>query len=356
MRVTFVIPGPAGGGTRAVTMLANGLIDRGHTARILFPKPRRGLKGTLRYVYVSWRFGSRQDWLREFAGEVICYDELTREVAEDSDAIIGVGVDCMLAVATLPDSCGRKVHNCHGMEPWIEARMDRAWAMPVPRIVCASYLEPEMRRRGSDDPVYIVPNGVDERKYFADAAAGARNGVGTVFHKGIAKDPDTVRAVLWKLNSRRPELPLYVFGTSKPNDVPSSVRCVRFPTIDQARMCYSSSLVWFCGSRNEGFSMPLLEAMACGCAVVSTDCGGPADFVDNEGNGFLVPVGDADGVAMRILEMLDDRARLTEMAAAAKSTANAFTWDRAVDKLEAALSRITATPTVAVPGGSTKSI
>lgn len=352
MRVTFVIPGPAGGGTRAVTTLANGLMDRGHTARILFPKPRRGLKGSLRYAYVSWRFGSRQDWLRESAGEVICYDELTAEVAGHGDAIIGVGVDSMLAVAALPESCGRKVHNCHGMEPWIQERMDRAWALSVPRIVCASYLEPEMRRGGSDDPIYIVPNGVNEKQYFADPTAGARDGAGTVFHKGIAKDPETVRAVLWKLHQRRPALPLYVFGTSKPKDVPPSVRCVRFPAIDQARVCYSSSLVWFCGSRNEGFSMPLLEAMACGCAVVSTDCGGPADFVENENNGYLVPVGDADGLAARILHMLDDRVRLAEMVAAAKCTADAFTWDRAVDKLEAALNRITAAPAVEALGGS----
>jgi len=347
VRVTFVIPGPAGGGTRSVTTLANGLIDRGHTARILFPKPHRGLKGSLRYAYVSWRFGGRQDWLREFAGETICYNELTAEVVGRSDAIIGVGVDCMLAVAALPDSCGRKVHNCHGMEPWIQELMDRAWALPVPRIVCASYLEPEMRRCGSTDPVYLVPNGVDAKQYFADPAAGKRDGVGTVFHKGIAKDPDTVRAVLWMLYQSRPDLPLYVFGTSRPANVPPSVRCVRFPTIAQARACYSSSLVWFCGSRNEGFSMPLLEAMACGCAVVSTDCGGPADFVENEKNGFLVPVGDADGLAAGILRLLDDRQRLTQIAVAAKHTVDAFTWDRAVDKFEAALQEIAAPRAVA---------
>jgi len=342
MRVTFVIPGPAGGGTRSVTTLANGLIARGHEARILYPRPRRGLKGALRYAYVSWRYGSRQDWLREFAGETVCYDVLTPDVAGRSDAIIGVGVDCMLAIAPLPDSCGRKVHNSHGMEPWIQQRMDRAWSLPVPRIICASYLESQMRRRGSTDPIFLVPNGVDERQYFVDPSAGPRDGVGTVFHKGVAKDPDTVRAVLWKLHERHPGLPLYVFGTSRPTHVPPTVRCVRFPTIEQARRCYGSALVWFCGSRNEGFSMPLLEAMACGCAVVSTDCGGPSDFITDGHNGCLVPVEDVEGLAARISSLLDDRPRLDELARAARETAHAFTWDKAVDKLEAALGTITA--------------
>lgn len=356
MRVTFVIPGPAGGGTRSVTTLANGLVDRGHSVRIIYPKARRGLKGAIRYAYVSLRFGHRQDWLREFRGEVVEYLKLDASTGGDNDVVVGVGVDCMLAVNTLPDACGRKVHNCHGMEPWIQERMERAWALPVPRIICASYLEMAMRRLGSDDPIYLVPNGVDAAQYYPDASTGPRDGVGTVFHKGVAKDPDTVRAALWKIHERHPERPLYVFGTSVPKSVPPTVRHARFPTIDQARAWYSRSLVWFCGSRNEGFSMPLLEAMACGCAVVSTDCGGPADFVEDGRNGYLVPVADAEAIADRVADILADQTKRAATAEAARQTADAYAWTGAVDKLEAALNEILGQASVGVSNGTTEKV
>ena len=58
-------------------------------------------------------------------------------------------------------------------------------------------------------------------------------------------------------------------------------------------------------SRHEAFGRVLIEAMACGCTVISTDCpGGVAELVDNGKYGHLVPVGDAEAMAQAILDVL----------------------------------------------------
>jgi len=71
-------------------------------------------------------------------------------------------------------------------------------------------------------------------------------------------------------------------------------------------------------SRFEGFPNVLLEAIASGCPVVSTDCpSGPYELLDGGRYGRLVPVGDPDAMAEAILASLDapiDRNLLKERA------------------------------------------
>lgn len=59
-------------------------------------------------------------------------------------------------------------------------------------------------------------------------------------------------------------------------------------------------------SRWEGLPTVLIEAMACGCPVISTDCpSGPKEILESGKYGCLVPVGDYLALSQAILQVLD---------------------------------------------------
>jgi glycosyltransferase involved in cell wall biosynthesis len=82
-------------------------------------------------------------------------------------------------------------------------------------------------------------------------------------------------------------------------------------------------------SRYEGLPGVLIQALASGCPVVSTDCpSGPMEILDDGRWGPLVPVGDDAAIAAAIEQVLDDPLP----AEALKARAQEFSVDRAVQR------------------------
>jgi glycosyltransferase involved in cell wall biosynthesis len=78
-------------------------------------------------------------------------------------------------------------------------------------------------------------------------------------------------------------------------------------------------------SRWEGFGNVIVEAMASGAPVVSTDCPhGPGEIIQHGRSGLLVPVGDSTALAAAILRVLADDGLRRRLSQGGRERANAF--------------------------------
>jgi glycosyltransferase involved in cell wall biosynthesis len=69
---------------------------------------------------------------------------------------------------------------------------------------------------------------------------------------------------------------------------------------------FSCAKAFVLSSHYEGFGMVLLEALSCGCPVISTDCpSGPAEILGDGAYGRLVPVGDVRAMADALVDVLN---------------------------------------------------
>jgi glycosyltransferase involved in cell wall biosynthesis len=114
---------------------------------------------------------------------------------------------------------------------------------------------------------------------------------------------------------------------------------VALPGFDPNPFAYMARCsVFVLSSRFEGLPGVLMQAMACGSAVISTDCPcGPAEIIEPGVSGLLTPVGDSGALADAISGLLDDPPERERLGEAARRAAQRFSTERIVPLYEAAL-------------------
>lgn len=354
MRVTFVLPHAGlSGGIRVLSIYAERLHRRGHEVTVVSqPQPRKRLLGKLRALVRG------KGWPKQPEPEPSFFDgclvphrvlESERPVVDDdvpdADVVLATYWKTAAGVAALSPRKGTKAILLQGYETspgqW-ERSIDAAWRLPLHKIAVSKWLVDLARDRFDDLNVHLVPNSVDTKQFHAPARGKQEKPtVGILYSTLHLRGVDVSLAALEQVRRQLRNLRVVAFGAEPVSPrlpLPDWAEFHYRPPQNELRRLYGQCDVWLCGSRREGFHLPMLEAMACRCPVVSTRIGGPADVVQNGVNGFLVEIEDPAKLAGRIGEVLrlsDGQWRV--MSQAALGTASRYTWDDATDLFESAL-------------------
>ena len=337
MRMSFILPGGGrSGGVRSTVYSANGLLNKGHEVRLLVYKKKVTLRSLLKKVLRRIYHSHGLDQLVLFRHQVEWFKDIKDVSFQDGEIVIASGWWAAKELRKVSNSKIKKVHYMRGVLSDLK-KMPEAWGENVPKIAIASYIENILWETCKQKLYIVIHNGIDVNKYYTSVPENERDGISTILGIGYHKDPDTTISVLQTLQHECPDIPQYIFGAHRRRkEIPSKNYC-RLPTLEQAREFYSRSLVWILASRSEGFSNPILEAMACGCAVVATDCGGPRDIIVDGENGFLVEIRNVKQIVEKVKVLLDDSKLRQKFVYKSQETIKKFSWENSVNKLESVL-------------------
>jgi len=214
-------------------------------------------------------------------------------------------------------STAQRYHS--GFSRWLMSRMDQVISTCA---AAASYLTPV--------PEVLIPHGIDTHRFHpvpskSDAMAalgyaGVR-GIGILGRVRQQKGVDIFVDALINVLPSLPEVHGFVIGEIKPSDqafVEALQTKLKAAGLEQrvhflGKLPFEELPKWFAAvdlvcalSRNEGFGLTVLEAMASGTAVVASSAGAWPDILSIHDVGQLVPCADHAATVAAVERLMND--------------------------------------------------
>lgn len=354
MRITFALPEAyLQGGVRVVAVYADLLRRRGHHIVVVsLPPERPSLRKRARFLRHGWGWLSAlpRDAPSHFDGlgvEQRILDRprpITDDDVPDADVVVASWWQVVHWVSRLSAAKGAKVQLIQGYETDTDPDgidLDAAWRLPMQKICVAQWLVDLARDKFGDRDAVLVPNAVDTAKFNAPPRGRqAHPTIGLLYSTERIKGCDISLEALRIASATLPAVRVVAFGACPlwgGLPLPPGSRYARQPPQDQIRHIYASCDAWLFGSRQEGFGLPILEAMACRTPVIATPAGAAPELLAG-GGGLRVHPEDPRGMARAILDIAcrpEDQWR--SMSDAAYATATRYTWEHAADLFESAM-------------------
>ena len=208
---------------------------------------------------------------------------------------------------------------------WLIRRMD---AIIATSAISASYLKrpATVITHGVDTEIYAPP--ADRAAAFAEARLPGRYAIGCFGRVRAQKGTDLFVEAMCELLPRYPDFTAVIVGEIKPDQIgfanelkkkidaaglSSRIVILGELPIAEVQRWYQRLTIYAFTSRNEGFGLTLIEAMAAGAALVATRAGAAEIVVEDGISGVLAPLDDGAALTRAIEPLLRDPAAAAAM-------------------------------------------
>jgi glycosyltransferase involved in cell wall biosynthesis len=344
MRITFLTPHiNIGGGVKAILGYADRLARRGHGVTVICPQPAfakvrvKGIPAILPKRPLMNVLKHRPRWI-DVAANMKYVASLEERHIPDGDIVVATAWQIAPYVRDYSAKKGKKFYLIQHYEtlyhaPNSKEKADETYGYSFRKIVISSWLKQIMRKKfNSDAELLVTP--VDFSQFYPTRNAyNEKKKICMLHHpydwKGVR---DGLRA--FEIAQKRfPEIRLVMFGAHQ-NKIRLDYDYYYRPWGGKLNEIYNSCDIFLCPSWKEGLGMPSMEAMACRCALVTTDNGGCRDYAIHGRTALLSPAKKPEELAKNLIKLLRSEELLRTIAENGYQYVIQFTWDKAVAQME----------------------
>lgn len=229
----------------------------------------------------------------------------------------------------------------------VKTLLNSAAAVTTP----SRYLFEEMKPYRED--LYLLPNPLDLSAYTFRQRLHAKPRLAWLRSFHNIYNPSLAPRVLAIIKREFPDAHLTMVGPDKGDGSLQQTRdaaaslgvsdCLRIPggvvKADVSRWMNEGDV--FLNTTNvDNTPISVLEAMACGLCIVSTNVGGMPYLVEHEQDGLLVPPGDAPAMAAAVQRILNEPGLAERLSVNARKKAERFDWSHIMPMWEEMLGRL----------------
>lgn len=274
------------------------------------------------------------------AVELLWVRSLAAQHIPEADIVVATAWETSEWVADYPASKGRKFYLIQHLETWSgpRERVLATWKLPLEKIVIAQWLATVAE--GLGERAHLIYNGLDFTRFHLRQPIEQRdaNRILAIHHALDWKGAADALAAFQIAQAAEPGLQLTLFGIPpRPVGLPAGIVYHSNPSQETIAGLYNQAAIFLSASWTEGFSLPPAEALQCGAAIALTDIEGPASYAFHERTALLSPVKDPAALAANLLRLVRDTGLRIRLARAGHEHVQQFTWQRAGEALERAL-------------------
>ena len=338
MKIVFVLPRPYPypvGGYKIVYDYADHLAEN-HEVTIYhvvnLPYSRSKKPSILKYIYFRLSGSIHFGWytFRNPLRLKLCYD-LPR--IEACDCLIATAWSTAYVVQGV--NAKKKFYLIQGYEIWGGEDAEKVFNSyhfdGITNITVSTFLKEKVEEYGGHRCI-VAYNGIDLQKFHVTQPQNERTPktVLMMYNRQFEKGAQDGITALSLVRAENPDIEVTFFGVEPaPQSIPSWIRYVCNPSPDELVELYNQHSIFINASHTEGFGLTIAEAMACGCAVATTDSGGCRDFAIHNQTALLSPVQDPEQLAENIMILLKSRTYREKLAKVAWKKIQNFSIENA---------------------------
>lgn len=262
----------------------------------------------------------------------------------DADITMATAWPTAFAVNKLNPKKGKKVYFIQDYEVWDNTRLGKeSYKLPMEHITIAKWIDDKLVNELGCPRSWIVHNGMDtnffvppEHKKNSNDKISCLMLYHTLPKKGVEDGVEAFEIV----QKDNPKLCLNMFGMPENPKLDIVDHYYQNPSRPELLKLYQNSDIFIYPSREEGWGLTPIEAMACGCAVIGTNVGCMTEIGVNGKNSLLSNPCDVRALSENVKKVSEDRNLRLNLALCGRQTAVKLSWNKSAEKLEKILLQI----------------